>query len=149
MAVAGGIEIPVTLGGVKELRQEIKNLRGELINATDPKEVARLSENIGELSDKLKDANEKASVFASGSKFEQASNAFSLMKGQIASLDFEGAGESASLFANRIKAINPAEFGTQIKGLISIVWYRDWETDRKSTRLTSSHSGESRMPSSA
>ena len=27
--------------------------------------------------------------------------------------------------------------------------YRDWETDRKSTRLNSSHSGESRMPSSA
>ena len=27
--------------------------------------------------------------------------------------------------------------------------YRDWETDRKSTRLISSHSGESRMPSSA
>ena len=29
------------------------------------------------------------------------------------------------------------------------VAYRDWETDRKSTRLNSSHSGESRMPSSA
>ena len=28
-------------------------------------------------------------------------------------------------------------------------FYRDWETDRKSTRLNSSHSGESRMPSSA
>ena len=27
--------------------------------------------------------------------------------------------------------------------------YRDWETDRKSTRLNSSHSGESGMPSSA
>ena len=27
--------------------------------------------------------------------------------------------------------------------------YLDWETDRKSTRLNSSHSGESRMPSSA
>ena len=27
--------------------------------------------------------------------------------------------------------------------------YRDWETDRKSTRLNSSHSGESRMPASA
>ena len=27
--------------------------------------------------------------------------------------------------------------------------YRDWETDRKSTRLNSSHSGESRMPSSS
>ena len=30
-----------------------------------------------------------------------------------------------------------------------IIAYRDWETDRKSTRLNSSHSGESRMPSSA
>ena len=29
------------------------------------------------------------------------------------------------------------------------LFYRDWETDRKSTRLNSSHSGESRMPSSA
>ena len=27
--------------------------------------------------------------------------------------------------------------------------YRDWETDRKSTRLNSCHSGESRMPSSS
>ena len=32
-------------------------------------------------------------------------------------------------------------------GLVGL--YRDWETDRKSTRLNSSHSGESRMPSSA
>ena len=29
------------------------------------------------------------------------------------------------------------------------VKYRDWETDRKSTRLNSSHSAKSRMPSSA
>ena len=30
-----------------------------------------------------------------------------------------------------------------------LLWYRDWETDRKSTRLNSSHSAKSRMPSSA
>ena len=30
-----------------------------------------------------------------------------------------------------------------------IEWYRDWETDRKSTRLNSSHSAKARMPSSA
>ena len=29
------------------------------------------------------------------------------------------------------------------------ILYRDWETDRKSTRLNSSHSAKSRMPSSA
>ena len=32
---------------------------------------------------------------------------------------------------------------------LSIDTYRDWETDRKSTRLNSSHSAKSRMPSSA
>ena len=36
-----------------------------------------------------------------------------------------------------------------IDTLIKVFTYRDWETDRKSTRLNSSHSGESRMPSSA
>ena len=30
-----------------------------------------------------------------------------------------------------------------------MVEYRDWETDRKSTRLNSSHRSLSRMPSSA
>ena len=30
-----------------------------------------------------------------------------------------------------------------------VAGYRDWETDRKSTRLNSSHSAKSRMPSSA
>ena len=35
------------------------------------------------------------------------------------------------------------------KALKTHATYRDWETDRKSTRLNSSHSGESRMPSSA
>ena len=38
--------------------------------------------------------------------------------------------------------------GTKINW-IKNSFYRDWETDRKSTRLNSSHSGESRMPSSA
>ena len=31
----------------------------------------------------------------------------------------------------------------------AVLRYRDWETDRKSTRLNSSHSAKSRMPSSA
>ena len=37
---------------------------------------------------------------------------------------------------------------TNIKYLVDN-GYRDWETDRKSTRLNSSHSAKSRMPSSA
>ena len=39
--------------------------------------------------------------------------------------------------------------GDQVEDLRKTRWYRDWETDRKSTRLNSSHSAKSRMPSSA
>ena len=46
-------------------------------------------------------------------------------------------------------AINRAIKEAKGKYLIFWLLYRDWETDRKSTRLNSSHSGESRMPSSA
>ena len=39
--------------------------------------------------------------------------------------------------------------GIQDGLLLKPINYRDWETDRKSTRLNSSHSAKSRMPSSA
>ena len=51
---------------------------------------------------------------------------------------------SASNPEERYSATDTLAINQQIYG-----WYRDWETDRKSTRLNSSHSGESRMPSSA
>ena len=43
-----------------------------------------------------------------------------------------------------------ADYTHYIDYVLSLaVGYRDWETDRKSTRLNSSHSAKSRMPSSA
>ena len=50
-----------------------------------------------------------------------------------------------SMLSPNDKCIAPLLLG----GIIAAGAYRDWETDRKSTRLNSSHSGESRMPSSA
>ena len=44
------------------------------------------------------------------------------------------------------KPFYPEQLGFQVQ---YIARYRDWETDRKSTRLNSSHSAKSRMPSSA
>ena len=37
----------------------------------------------------------------------------------------------------------------KVSDILEEVTYRDWETDRKSTRLNSSHITRSRMPSSA
>ena len=46
------------------------------------------------------------------------------------------------------KSVKDEEENTKIERKI-LVAYRDWETDRKSTRLNSSHLKLSRMPSSA
>ena len=115
------IEIPIKLGGLQQLKKEIREIKGELANATDPEQMQQLAQRAGELNDRLKDANEQVAVFSSGSKFESTSNALGLMGSQIRDLDFEGASNSAKLFAGSLKSISPAEIGTQMKGLISIV----------------------------
>ena len=46
-------------------------------------------------------------------------------------------------------AVIDAIMTAETNHIIKATTYRDWETDRKSTRLNSSHSAKSRMPSSA
>jgi hypothetical protein len=115
------VEIPIKLNGLGQIKSELRALKGELASATDPKQMAELAEKAGELSDRLKDANEKVAVFASGSKFEQTSNAFGLMKSQLMDMDFEGAAESAKMFAGSLTSISPKVIGAQLKGLVSVV----------------------------
>jgi hypothetical protein len=114
-------EINIKLNGISQIRAELKALKGELVNATDPTQMAALAEKAGLLSDQLRDANERAAVFASGSNFEKTSNAFGLMSSQLMDMDFEGAAESAHLFAANLKSINPKEFASGIKSLGSAI----------------------------
>ena len=68
-------------------------------------------------------------------------------------------GQTLMTDAERLK-LSGIESGAQVNSVTSVSGrvgavtlvncaYRDWETDRKSTRLNSSHSAKSRMPSSA
>jgi hypothetical protein len=115
------IEVPLKVTGISAIKKELASLKSQIADATDPTEMQRLAEAAGELKDQLNDANEKVAVFASGSKFEQTSNAFGLMKSQLMSLDFEGAAESAKLFTGTLKSINPADFAKQFKAFGSVI----------------------------
>jgi hypothetical protein len=114
-------EINIKLTGIAKIRAELKALKGELAEATDPKRMAALAEEAGALSDQLKDANEQAAVFASGSRFEQTSNAFGLMQSQLMSMDFEGAATSAKLFAGNLGKIDGKTISSSLKGLGSTI----------------------------
>ena len=48
-----------------------------------------------------------------------------------------------------VQDVQDAILEAHTAGVVVVVAYRDWETDRKSTRLNSSHITRSRMPSSA
>jgi hypothetical protein len=118
---ASPIEIPIKLGGLAAIKAELRELKGELANATDPKQMQELAMRAGELKDQLSDANDQVAVFSSGSKFEQVSNSFSSMKDSLMSMDFEEAAGKAKMFQQTLGSISPATVATGIKGLISVV----------------------------
>jgi hypothetical protein len=110
------IEVPLKITGIGAIKKELRELKGEIANATDSEQIAKLSQRAGELKDQLADANEQVNIFASGSKFEQVSNGLGSIKDSIMSLDFAEAGDKAKLLTNAIKGINPADLAAQFKG---------------------------------
>ena len=115
------IEVPLKITGVGAIKKELRDLKSAIDSATDSEQIAKLSQRAGELKDRLADANEQVSIFASGSKFEQVSNGLGSIKDSIMSLDFQEAGEKAKLLTTALKGINPAEFAAQFKGFGQVI----------------------------
>ena len=68
------VVIPLKIQGIAQMKAELKELKSAIASATDPAQMTALAQKAGELSDKIKDANDAVNVFATGSKFEQVSN---------------------------------------------------------------------------
>ena len=49
------VEIPLKLTGIGAIKKELRDLKGQIANATDPEQMTKLAQRAGELSDKLKD----------------------------------------------------------------------------------------------
>jgi hypothetical protein len=112
------VEIPLKITGIGAIKAELRDLKGQIADATDPESLRQLSMRAGELKDQLKDANEAVNVFASGSKFEQVSNSIGGIKDSLMSLDFEEANQKAQVFAGALGKLNPADLAKGMKGLM-------------------------------
>ena len=115
------VEIPLKLGGIGAIKAELKTLKGAIAEATDPADIARLSQRAGELKDQLSDANEAVNTFATGSKFEQVSNSLGGIKDSLLSLDFEEAQQKANVFKNVIGGIDPKMIAGGFKSLTGVI----------------------------
>jgi len=113
------VEIPLKISGIAAIKAELRDLKGQIAESTDPETMTVLAERAGALKDQLKDANEQVNVFASGSKFEQVSNSFGSIKNDLMSLDFEGAAEKSKAFAKTLGSINPKDLGKAFGGLMT------------------------------
>ena len=114
------VVIPLKIQGIAQMKAELRELKGELANATDPAQMTALAQKAGVLTDKIKDANEAVKVFASGSKFEQVSNGLGGIKSSLMSLDFEEAAEKSKVFATALGGINKADISKSLKGAMDM-----------------------------
>lgn len=115
------VEIPIKLGGVQSLKAELRSLKAALAEATDPEQMAMLAQRAGEVADRIKDANDAVSVFATGSKFEQISNSFGGIRDSLMSLDFEEASTKAQTFSKALGGLNAGDISKGLKGLTSTI----------------------------
>lgn len=115
------VQIPLKLTGVGSMKAELRALKAELAAATDPAQMDALARKAGELSDRIKDANDQVNVFASGSKFEQIGNSFDSMKSSLMSLDFAEANDKAKVFAKNLGSIGKADISGAIKGITGTI----------------------------
>ena len=115
------VVIPLKLSGVAALKAELKDLKNALANATDPAQMTALAQKAGEVADQIKDVNEQINTFATGSKFEQVSNSFANIQGDLMAMDFEGAAEKSKTFATALGGINKADIGKAIGGITSMI----------------------------
>ena len=103
---------------LREATQEAISLNQQLVELQQPgsgateKQIADVNKQLTEtiektatLKDNINDANERIGVLTAGSPFEKLSNGLGDVGGKLASLDFEGARESANRLAKAGKAI--------------------------------------------
>ena len=109
------VTIPLKISGIAQMKAELRELKGAIANATDPAQMTALAQRAGEVADRLKDANEQVAVFTAGSKFESISNSLAGVRGDLASLDFEGANEKAKVFAKNLGSLNPKDISKGLK----------------------------------
>ena len=115
------VVIPLKIQGIAQMKAELRELKGSIASATDPAQMAALAQKAGELSDRIKDANDAVAVFASGSKFEQVSNGLGGIQSSLMSLDFEEAAEKSKVFATALGTINKADIAKSISGISSMI----------------------------
>jgi hypothetical protein len=109
--------IPIKLAGLGEMKAELKQIKSDLVNATDPAEIERLSTRAGELNQKLKETNKTIKNFSTGSTVQKVGLQIGGIKDSLTNLDFSKASTQVTAFTGTLAKFKPADL---TKGLGSL-----------------------------
>jgi hypothetical protein len=110
--------IPIKLAGLGEMKAELKQIKSDLVSATDPAEIERLSTRAGELNQKLKDTNKTIKNFSTGSTIQQVGNQVSGIKDSLMNLDFKKASTQVTAFTATVSKFKVSDL-TKGLGLLT------------------------------
>jgi len=108
------VTIPIKLAGLGEMKAELKQIKNDLVTATDPAEIERLSSRAGELNQKLKETNKTIKNFSTGSTVQQVGNQISGIKDSLMNMDFSKAATQVTAFT---ATVSKFKVGDLTKGL--------------------------------
>jgi hypothetical protein len=97
--------IEIESKGFRELQVELKRTKDLLAETSDPKELAKLSQQAADLKSEMEDLNDEVKAFQ-GSKFEQVSGQFGRVGTSIKNLDFAKAATQAKTLATMTQSIS-------------------------------------------
>ena len=112
-----GDETEKTTEKTLSLKAQLRQLKAQLADATDPKEVERLAKAAGALADQIGDAADAAAVFATDSPFEAVGNSIGSVGSKLRNLDFKGAADQSKLLLAASKQITFKESLAGMKDL--------------------------------
>jgi len=105
---------------LKEQKLELRAIQGEMVGLdADSERYKDLANRAGELNDKLKEVRENTAAATGGSGFEKMSNTFSLMKDDLANMDFQGVSEKMGAMAKISQQMTFKEAIGGMKNMVS------------------------------
>ena len=115
------VEIPLKLTGIAAIKAELRSLKDQLANATDPETMAALADKAGALQQKLAGVNKQIANFNKGSNLDQVKGAFEGLSLSIQDMNFTKASKEAANLNQSIKALQPSDLTKQFKGFASTI----------------------------
>ena len=115
------VQIPLKLTGIAAIKAELRSLKDQLANATDPETMAALADKAGALQQKLAGVNKQIANFNKGSNLDQVTGAFDGLALSLQDMNFTKASKEAANLNQSIKALQPSDLTKQFKGFASTV----------------------------